>query len=48
MRGLVLWKALRWPYRTTFRVFSGEAGVDVQLVLKVTILTLCKINHLSW
>ena len=25
MRGLVLWKALRWPYRTTFRVFSGEA-----------------------
>jgi hypothetical protein len=23
-----------------------EAGVDVQLVLKVTISTLCKINHL--
>ncbi len=25
MSVLVVWKALRWPYRPTFRVFAGEA-----------------------
>jgi hypothetical protein len=27
---------------------SWDLGVDVQWVLKVTILTWCKINHFAW
>jgi hypothetical protein len=40
MRVLVLWKALRLPYRTTFRVFSGEAYVSSDQMLMLTSNTL--------
>jgi hypothetical protein len=35
-------------HRDRHAYVSGGIGVDVQLVLKVTILTLFKINRLTW
>jgi hypothetical protein len=40
IRGLVLWKALRLPYRTKFRVFSGAAYVSSDQLRMLTSNTL--------